>query len=259
MLTSHLKLTGKRLFAALALFANSCWSASFTIGVEDIDYYPYFNFTAENSSFSKDLFDQFAADTGHQISYLPLPIKQFSKWLFDENIDFKFPDNQRWQEQPVGPEHTLYFSDDILMMTAGTLVMSKNADKPESFILNVGTISGFHPTLWLEQIAQGKVKIIEDRSPKILVKQLVHGIVDGLDIDLAVANYHLKELKLSDKIVISSHLKKQIYAYKLSTLKYPEVIAQFNRWLGQNEAFVTELKSRYGILEVEPNLKNILP
>jgi polar amino acid transport system substrate-binding protein len=241
----------------LGVFANYCLSASFIIGVEDINYYPYFDFESANPSFSKDLFEQFAADSGHQISFLPLPIKQFNKWLFEENIDFKFPDNQRWQQQPVSPEHSLHFSDDILMMTAGTLVMSENKDKPESFIKNVGTIAGFQPTLWMEQIAQGKVKIIEDRSPKILVKQLVHGIVDGLDIDLAVANYHLHELQLNNKIVISSNIIRQVFAYKLSTLKYPQVIEQFNRWLLNNEEFVTALKARYGILDVEPNLKNI--
>ena len=232
-------------------------SASYIIGVEDVNYFPYFDFSSKNPSFSKDLFDRFAKDSGHQITYLPLPIKQFSKWLFKENIDFKFPDNQRWQEQGLGPEHTLHFSDDILLMTAGTLVMDKNKHKPQSFIVNVGTIIGFQPTLWMEQIARGEVKLIEDRSPKILVKQLVHGIVDGLDIDLAVANYHVKELKLDNKIVLSQKIERQVFAYKLSSLKYPEVIAQFNRWLAQNEKFVTALKSRYEILAVEPDLKDI--
>lgn len=241
----------------LGVFANYCFSASFIIGVEDINYYPYFDFSSESSSFSKDLFEQFAADSGHQISFLPLPIKQFNKWLFEENIDFKFPDNQRWQQQPVSQKNSLHFSNDILMMTAGTLVMSENKDKPENFIKNIGTITGFQPTLWMEQIAQGKVKIIEDRSPKILVKQLVHGIIDGLDIDLAVAKFHLSELQLDNKIVISPNITRQVFAYKLSTLKFPQVIEQFNLWLEQNEEFVTSLKARYGILDVEPDLKNI--
>jgi polar amino acid transport system substrate-binding protein len=245
------------LIGVMGLFANQCLSASYIIGVEDINYYPYFDYTSANPSFSKDLFVQFAADSGHQISFLPLPIKQFDKWLFEENIDFKFPDNPRWQQQPVSKEHTLYFSDDILLMTAGTLILSKNKDKPESFIKNIGTILGFQPTLWMEQIAQGKVKVIEDRSSKILVKQLVHGIVDGLDIDLAVANHHLIELKLNNEIVVSQNANRQVFAYTLSTLKFPQIIQQFNVWLAENKTFVTELKARYNILAVEPNLKDI--
>lgn len=71
---------------------------TFVIGVEDISYYPYFDFISGNTSFVKALFEQFANDNGYQISYLPLPIKQFRKWLHEENIDFKFPDNTRWQE-----------------------------------------------------------------------------------------------------------------------------------------------------------------
>lgn len=164
------------------------------------------------------------------------------------------PDNERWQEEPLNQDRKLYFSDDILLMNAGTLVLKKNKNQPESFIRNVGTITGFYPTLWKEQIAQGKVKIIEDTSPKILVKQLVTGIVDGLDIDLAVANYHLQELNLDEKVVISPNASRQVYAYKISTFKYPELIQEFNLWLSKNGKFIRQIKQRYDILAVEPNL-----
>ncbi|AGH44241.1 hypothetical protein [Paraglaciecola psychrophila] len=42
------------------------------------------------------MLDKFAEDSGHKITYLPLPINQFPKWFFEEDIDFKFPDNRRW-------------------------------------------------------------------------------------------------------------------------------------------------------------------
>jgi hypothetical protein len=46
----------------------------------------------------------------------------------------------------------------------------------------------------MKQIEQGKVIIYEDSSSRILVKYLVNGLIDGLDIDLAVANDGLQKL-----------------------------------------------------------------
>jgi hypothetical protein len=138
-------------------FGNVAQADNFVMGVEDINYYPYFDFTSENRNFTKVLFDQFAKDNGHQISYLPLPIKQFPKWLFEENIDFKFPDNTRWQETSNIHQLKIHFSDEVVAMTAGTLVLAKNKHKDETFFKNIGTITGFHPTLWVKQIEQGKV------------------------------------------------------------------------------------------------------
>jgi hypothetical protein len=157
--------------------------------------------------------DQFAQDNGHKISYLPLPIKQFPKWLYEENSDFKFPDNSRWQERSNIHHLNILFSHEIVAMTARTLVMAKNFHKKEAFFETIGTIAGFHPTLWLKQIEQGKVSIYEDSSPKILVKHLVNGFIDGLNIDLAVANEGLRKLHIQEKVVINKNLTKQIYSY----------------------------------------------
>lgn len=247
-----------RCFTVFFICISHCsHAAELIIGVEDIAYYPYFDFKAQDPSFSKDLLDKFADDNSHKITYLPLPVNQFSKWLFEEDIDFKFPDNPRWQTDRNTHNLEIYFSHEVVNLTAGTIVLSKNQDKNREFFRNIGTITGFHPTLWLEQIEQGKVKIIEDSSPKVLVKQLTHNIVDGLNIDLSVANYHLRELKLQERLVINQNTTTEAYSYQLSTLKYPLIIEQFNRWLAQNRPFINTLKQQYGILAVEPGLADI--
>jgi hypothetical protein len=61
----------------------------------------------------------------------------------------------------------------------------------------------------MKQIEQGKVIIYEDSSSRILVKYLVNGLIDGLDIDLAVANDGLQKLQIQGQLVINQHLIKQ--------------------------------------------------
>jgi hypothetical protein len=87
----------------------------------------------------------------------------------------------------------------------------------------------------------------------------VHNIVDGLDIDLdlAVADYHLNELKLQEELIVSQNTSRQIFSYQLSSLKYPLIIEQFNHWLAQNHSFIDKLKQQYGIQNVEPDLVDI--
>lgn len=225
---------------------------NFVVGVEDLQYYPYFDFASDNNSFARALLDQFAKDNDHHITYLPLPIKQFPKWLFEENIDFKFPDNARWQEKNNIHHLKIIYSDEVLELIAGTLVLEKNSNKDIASFKSIGTVTGFYPTLWLDKIAQGKVSIFEDPSPTILVQYLLRGLIDGLDIDLAVANNEFRKLNLDEKIVFSNQIEQEVYSYQLSTVKYPEILIQFNQWQVEKRKFIEALKVEFGIKDVEP-------
>jgi hypothetical protein len=172
--------------------------------------------------------------------------------LYEENIDFKFPDNERWQEINNIHHLKIFYSDEVVAMTSGTLVLAKNSNKDAASFKTIGTVAGFHPTLWLDKIVQGKVTLFEDASPTILVQYLVNGLVDGLIIDLAVANNELRKLSLDKKIVYSHQITQEIYSYKLSTVKYPEILKQFNQWQVKRRKYIEELKAEFGISAVEP-------
>lgn len=231
-------------------YAPKLAATHLVIGVEDISYYPYFDYTSSQTSFSKLVLDKFAADSGHSITYVRLPIKQFSKWLYESNVDFKFPDNRRWQDATESDSHATYFSDPLLFMRAGTIVLKQNQDKPKVYFKYLGMITGFYPTLWMDEIAKNEVNLLDDTSAKVLVKQLVNGIVDGIDIDIAVAEHYLKELQIDQQVAYSSQLQQQVFSHHLSTLKYPEIISQFNQWLANNQDFVARTKKQLSIPEV---------
>ncbi|MGS2719360.1 hypothetical protein ACVCDT_02135 [Paraglaciecola aestuariivivens] len=234
-------------------------AGEFVVGVEDLHYLPYFDFTNPSSrSFTKELLDQFALDSGHKLTYLPLPIKQFPRWLAEENIDFKFPDNEMWPKKFNVVELPISYSDEVVPMVAGTLVLNKHQNVPHTFIKSVGTITGFHTTFWREKIDQGEVTLFEDPSPRILVQYLVNGLIDGLVIDIAVANKELENLNVTERLVYSDKLSQNSYSYKLSTIKYPQVIAEFNQWQKQNQRFVNELRREFGIATQSSNQASII-
>ncbi|WP_131811852.1 type 2 periplasmic-binding domain-containing protein [Paraglaciecola hydrolytica] len=226
---------------------TSLHAQNLVVGVEDIAYFPYFDFNSNENSFSKTILEKFATDNGHTISYVSLPVKQFSKWLHENNIDFKFPDNQRWHDPNVKNNGAEYYSNDVVYLRAGTIVLLKNKEKPKSFFKNLGMISGFDPTLWRAEIANNEINILSDTSPKVLMKHLVNGLVDGVDVDIAVAKFYLNSLGLDHQLTYSVALPQDVFSYQLSTIKYPEIIEQFNRWLDTNPNFLAATRREFHI------------
>lgn len=200
MVLSYAFMTMKQSFLFLILLLISISipiqksnAQEFYVGVEDVPYYPLFEFKSDRNTFSKELLDSFAASKGYTFIYVPLPIKRFDKWLLEEKIDFKFPDNSRWYPDP-SLKNKYTFSDSVIKLVAGTTVLKSSLNKSETEFKSVGTLLGFYPTTWIKQIESGQVKLHEDISTKILVRQLLEKHVDGIDIEPSVIQYYLKEL-----------------------------------------------------------------
>ncbi|NQZ86174.1 MAG: hypothetical protein HRT54_01175 [Colwellia sp.] len=248
--------TSHFLFIALILFFNQKLKAQeFIIGVEDVYYYPLFEFKTKRETYAKELLNKFAASRGYKFTYLPLPIKRFDKWLLEEKIDFKYPDSSRWYPDPsLKSKYT--FSQPTIKLVAGTTVLKSFLKQNTSEFTSLGTLLGFYPTTWIEQIKSGDVKLYEDVSTKILVRQLLEKNVDGIDIEPSVISYYLKELgESSDIVTIDKRFRYDVYAFHFSTIKYPKVIKEFNEFLNTNKTLLSELNRKYNITDYKPYLQ----
>lgn len=231
-------------FLMTSLKANS---EEFVIGVEDIPYYPLYDFANNKPSFTSELLEEFGRQYGHTFKFLPLPIKRFERWLIENEIDFKYPDNVRWfSDRSIHKQLT--FSDSTLELVAGTLTRA-NSDMSEQDFKVLGTVLGFYPSMWIEQIKQGKVILFEHPSAMVLVRQVLEGQIDGINLDLSVVNYYLTKLKRPGEIKINMNFERQIYSYQLSTIKHKKVIKQFNQFLANNQTFIQSLKDKFAIID----------
>lgn len=191
----------------------------FIVGFEDVAYYPLLDFQSNQQTFSKELLDRFAVSKGYVFTYLPLPIKRFDKWLLEEKIDFKYPDNSRWYPDPE-LKSQYRFSDSTKTLVAGTTVLKSFLKKDKSEFKSIGTLLGFYPTTWLAQIKSGQVILHEDASTKILIRQLLANNVDGINIEPSVINHYLSELgPPNGEVLIDKRYRYDVYDYHLSTIK----------------------------------------
>jgi len=153
-------------FTLLIVIFNVANAEEFIIGVEDVSYYPLYDFSANDTSrpsYSKGLLTAFFEQHNYSYRFIALPIKRFNKWYVDEGIDFKFPDNERWREDKRN-KLNITFSQPTVKLMAGSYVLETNANYKKSDIKNLATIFGFEMTLWSDEIKNNRLKFIGCRS-----------------------------------------------------------------------------------------------
>jgi len=241
-------------FFLILLLSPNSYTQEFIIGVEDVPYYPLYEFKSNRNTHSRELLDKFAASKGYTFIYLPLPIKRFERWLLEEKIDFKYPDNSRWYAD-VSLEEMFTFSQSAIKLVAGTTVLKSSLKKHQSEFKSIGTLLGFYPSTWTEQIKSGQVKLHEDISTKILIQQLLAKNIDGIDLEPSVINHYLEVLgESTDVAIIDKRFRYDVYDFHFSTIKYPKIIEEFNEFLSSNKVLLEEMNRKYKIIDYRPYL-----
>ena len=250
-----LLLASQPLFAEPALDQNSPTKQVYRIGVEDLDYYPHYAFGYRDDSFAKALFEDFFHSEQLEVQFIPLPLKRFNQWLLEQDIDFKYPDNPVWRQNESNPLPVIY-SEQVIELLAGTIVPIDKVGMKRNNIHRVGTILGFHPTLWMDRIAKQQTQVLTDPNVVSVIKMPLNGLVDAIDMDYSVVHFHLQAMNHTKALVVDKSLPHHKIGYYFSTLKYPELIARFNQYQKDNQVFIQQLKIKYDIIETPFDLNS---
>jgi hypothetical protein len=242
-----------KLISFVLLFVNISFSCAkeFVIGVEAVNYYPLYDFSATNTnkpSYSKDLLSAFFEQHNYSYRFIALPIKRFNKCCIGEEIDFKFPDNKMWRDDKQR-KLNITFSQSTIQLMSGSYVLKSNAKYKRSDIKKLSTILGFIPTLWFDKVDSKEFELIEEYTPISAVKHLVHGNVDATNVDSNVIRHNLKLLETTKEIILNTNITHEVYSYHLSSIRHPKIIKQFDVFLQNNTLLLLKLKQKYGIVE----------
>lgn len=205
------------------------------IGVEDINYAPVMNFTkGAKDGLLHDIVSDFARQESLNLDFIPLPLNRFPFW-FDENaIDIRLPDNARWK---LSATDNIHYSDPMITLCDTTVVLSENKHKPASQFSRLGLPIGFTPSSkWKEQLDAGSLDIARESSLRVLTQMLVKGLIDGIDVNIAIIQKELKGLGLSpDLVSVSSALSASPVRYQISTKHSTDILERFNRYIADNK------------------------
>lgn len=244
-------------FLAITSSFSFAQKKEFIIGVEDIDYYPLYDFSINNferENFTRELLSTFFLSHGYKFKFVALPIKRFDKWYEEDGIDFKYPDSPRWRKR-ITKKLDLTFSQPVLQLTAGSYVLKKNQNISRQSVKRLGIMFGFFPTLWYDKLQNGTLEKFEAHSSLSLVKHLLRGNVDVIDTDNNVIKYNLKKLhKNEDEIVLNQHIQHVRYAHHFSTIKHVKIMQEFDDFMINQSQLVANIKQKYNIVEASETL-----
>lgn len=222
---------------------------TFTVGVEDLEYYPQYSHKGnEFIGFGRELLDAFANSKGYKFEYKILPLNRlFLENLKGKSLDFQYPDNAYW-EAHLRKGVTVNYSKPVMPFIDGVVVLPANKGRGLKQFKVLGTMTGFTPWNYLDMIKDKQVTVFENDSFISLLKQTSMKRVDGAYINVEVAQYQLREvLRQPGALVFDPDLPHTKDFYYLSSVKHPKVIQEFNEFLAREVDLYEQLRKRLAI------------
>lgn len=220
----------------------------FIVGTEDINFYPHYNFTHPDSTgFANDVLALFAKEYGYRFSFQPLPVKRLYHEL-DNLVDFIYPDNPNWTSLQRVDGHRL-FSAPVIFNLGTTMVQPQNQQISLPEFRTLAVIHGFTPTAWLKLRNEYRFKLYEVPNAVSAINLVLKGQLDGADVEYNVAQHILRNQQQEGALVAATQLPRTRVSFHLSTVRHPEVLQQFNRFLLSHQADIASLKQKYQLID----------
>ena len=224
---------------------------TFIIGVEDNQYFPHYTYEdGEYQGIGKEILSAFFTEKNYKFKYKALPVARLFQSFLDGSVDFKYPDNAFWSISEKQGKGVIY-SSPVMPSTDGVMVLPENNGKKSANQIKIlGTIRGFTAPQWMGRVERGEMILAENDNSSLLVKQVFAKRIEGAYGNIDVMRYILRnEYKDGAALIFDSSLPHTRDHYYLSSIKYPEVINEFDIWLKENEKFISNLKLEYQITD----------
>jgi hypothetical protein len=136
----------------------------------------------------------------------------------------------------------------VVALTEGVSVLPENRGRGVEHIRLLATVHGSSLPSWDTYIEQGNVTVSENPSLIRLIEQTLIGRVDGAYANIAVVQYLLEnELNRPGALQFDDSLPHYETHYHLSSIRHPQVIAEFNQWMQENAALVNSIKQKFDL------------
>jgi len=248
------KITFKKIYFAMliliTLLPGALTAQNYVVGVQNFkEYLPYSTYQNNDySGFNRELLDLFASVNGYNFEYRALPIKRLYSDFLEGKVDLKYPDSPFWSKNLKEGIDVIY-SDALVEYIDGVIVKTERLNAGIESLKTLGMIGGFTPFAYLGRINDNKISVQEVFNIEGLLRQVNSGRVDGAYLNTMVSQYYIdKTLGQGTKLVFDPDLPFSKGTRHLSTIKYPELIANFNKFLIEHKAEVDTLKEKYKVI-----------
>ena len=235
------------------LLATDAGAERYVIGVEDLAFAPHYSVDKQGQyqGFARELFDAFAAHSGVELSYKPLPVAQLLPALLAGEVDLKYPDSNQWaQVQKAGKD--LAYSQPVVNYVDGVLVAPKRQGQPLEQLRRLALVDGWTPWGYQARIEAKQVQLTYSDDLRKMIQQALKQDTDGAYFNVVVATHYLDNIRARPgALVFDPKLPHSRGTFHLSSLKHADLLQRFDRFLLERQEKVAALKDKY---RVEANL-----
>lgn len=234
----------------------------YIIGVEASSNFPDYAFgrveggaavanKKEDRGAAGEILERFAQETGTTFEYRVIPKHKLDTELQAGRIDLRFPD-QPSSQLNLEPGLPKTYSLSLFDATEGLMVAQSNQGMPREKLKKIATVKGLTAWQFLDDVKSGKIQLVESSDAEGALNALLKGSVSAAYINIAVANYHLRQKFVKENgqppLIFDSSLPHASYGYQISTIKFPEIIRQFDSYLAKQDSEISKILNKYGIL-----------
>lgn len=236
--------------AVAAFFAASAVHAqTYVVGVEEAAFLPHYNVDAQGQygGYARELLDRFAKDAGLELTYRPMPAEELLPALLAGRIDFKYPDSPDWS---VGAklERDVHYSQPVARYIDGVLVPPRRVGLGLEQLKRLAVVDGWTPRGYEAALASGQTLLVPGEDLRQMIRQALLKDTDGAFYNVVVATHYLGNIRARPgALVFDPALPHTRGAYHLSSVRHPEVIERFDRFLSERADVVTALKAEHGV------------
>ncbi|WP_369959448.1 transporter substrate-binding domain-containing protein [Pseudomonas benzenivorans] len=235
------------------LIAADASAERYVVGVEDLAFAPHYSIDKQGQyqGFARELLDAFAAHSGMELSYRALPVARLLPALLAGEVDFKYPDSVHWaQAQKAGSDLT--YSQPVVDYVDGVLVAPQRQGEPLERLKRLALVDGWTPWGYQQRIDAGAIRLTYSDDLRKMIHQALKQDTDGAYFNVVVATHYLDNIRARPgALVFDPKLPHTRGTFHLSTLKHPELLQRFDRFLLERHAEVAALKAKH---RVEANL-----
>ena len=236
--------------ACLQVFPLIVSAQELVVGVEDLQYKPYYYL--ENNEYrgaAREILDAFAVKQGLLFVYRPLPVKRLYKEFLSGCIDFKFPANTNWTSESKKNERIAY-SQPVLEFIDGMMVKPEHLGQGTGRLRIIGMLLGFTPFGYDKLINSGRIILAENASFRGMLEQVITERTDGAYINPAVARYQLSHvLHKPGALVFDPGLPHLKDSFRFASTKHPDIINLFDKFLIEDAVLLNNIKKKHDLLD----------
>ena len=219
----------------------------FVVGVQDISYFPHYDFRQQDKGVIWAILEAFSEKTGYQFDYVGYPIKRLNREMMDGQIDFVFPENPKWYNQQV-PENIKTYSASVYKAMGASFILRRHQHLQREDISRLVIPRGFSPVMWREQVESGTTVLIEVSDSHASLNLLLKERAQVADLEYAVVEHLRHTHPEYQDVMLAPHLPYDIVDFHIATIAHKEVIDSFNLFLQTEHTYIKDLLTQYHIV-----------